>query len=139
MLDLDHPDTPPTFAIAREDDAILSIAKRMTLVSTDTKRELLRSSVPHFDAMRSITSEHWGQSKAMIDAIDLLQSDLQRLAMLPSTNDFVTDWRGKLCTVCGDAITNLETYNDMLYCSTCLKLIDDGRDAVDQAFGLWCI
>lgn len=139
MLDLDHPDTPPTFAISREDDAILSIAKRMTLVSTEAKIELLAQAGPHFATLRSITIDHWGKSKPMLDAIDLLESDLRRLAGLESKNDYVTDWRGKHCTVCSSAITNLESYEDMLYCPTCVKVIDDGRDAVDQAFGLWCI
>lgn len=139
MLDLNHPDTPPTFAIAREDDAILSIAKRMTLISTEAKRELLVRASTHFAKMRKITADHWGESKQMLDAIDVLESDLRRLAALESKNDFVTDWRGKHCTVCTAAITNLEAYNDMLYCPNCLKVIDEGRNAVDQAFGLWCI
>ncbi|TWU52008.1 hypothetical protein [Rubripirellula reticaptiva] len=139
MLDLDHPDTPPTFAISREGDAILSIAKRMTLVSTEAKQALLSRSIAHFAKMRSITIEHWGESKPKLDAIDLLQHDLQRLALQNSTNDFVNDWRGKLCTVCGASITNLEKYSDMLYCPKCLDVIDGGRDAVDQAFGLICI
>lgn len=139
MLDLDHPDTPPTFAISREDDAILSIAKRMTLVSTENKAQLLAQAIPHFAAMRSITIDHWGESKPMLDAIDLLEADLRRLAGLESGNDYVTDWRGKHCTVCSSAITNLESHKDMLYCPECLKVIGDGRYAVDQAFGLWCI
>ena len=139
MLDLNHPDTPPTFAIAREDDAILSIAKRMTLISTEAKRELLNRALAHFAKMRTITVDHWGGSKPMLDAIDVLESDLRRLTSLESTNNFVTDWKGKHCTVCSAAITNLEAYNDMLYCPTCLKVIDAGRNAVDEAFGLWCI
>ena len=139
MLDLDHPDTPPTFAISRDDDAILSIAKQMTLVSTEVKRELLAKASPHFAKMRSITIDHWGESKPMLEAIDLLESDLRRLAELVSANDFVTDWRGKFCIVCSTGITNLESYEDMLYCPQCLKVIGDGRNAVDRAFGLWCI
>ena len=139
MLDLNHPDTPLTFAIAREDGAILSIAKRMTLISTEAKRELLDRALAHFAKMRTITVEHWGRSKPKLDAIDVLESDLRRLAALESTNNFVIDWKGKHCTVCSAAITNLEGYNDMLYCATCLKVIDAGRNAVDQAFGLWCI
>ncbi len=91
MLDLDRPDTPPTFAISREDDAILSIAKRMTLVSTEAKRPLLAKAAVHFANMRSITIKHWGESRAMLETIELLQSDLHRLAGLASVNDFVSD------------------------------------------------
>lgn len=139
MLDLDHPDTPPTFAISREDCAILSIAKRMTLVSTEAKQALFVQAATHFAVMRSITIDRWGKSKPMLDAIDVLESDLQRLAGLESKNDFLKDWRGECCTVCSSAITNLESHKDMLYCPTCLGVIDAGRYAVDRAFGLWCI
>ncbi|MBL8814561.1 MAG: hypothetical protein JNL58_00930 [Planctomyces sp.] len=139
MLDLNHPDTPPTFAISRENDAILSIAKRMTLISTEAKRELLDRALVHFAKMRLITMDHWSGSKPMLDTIDVLEADLRQLAALESKNNFVTDWKGKYCTACSAAITNLEAYNDMLYCPECLKVIDAGRNAVDQAFGLWCI
>lgn len=125
--------------MAREDDAILSIAKRMTLVNTDQKIQLLEQSKKHFAEMKSILAQGWGKSKTKIAAIELLEQELAALAALPSTNDFVTDWRGKQCSVCGNAITNLEQYRDMLYCPKCLDVLSKGRDAVDQAFGLWCI
>ena len=139
MLDLEHPNTPHILAISREDDAILSIAKRMTLVSTDAKQHLLETSLTHFESMRSVTTNHWGASKAKLDAINLLQSNLQHLAALDSENDFATDWQGKTCTVCSNAITNLKGYKDMIYCPQCLKTIEGGRRAVDKAFGLWGI
>lgn len=125
--------------MAREDDAILSIAKRMTLVTTDQKKQLLEQSRMHFAEMRSILAQGWGRSRKKAAAIELLEHELAVLSALPSTNNFEKDWRGKQCSVCENAITNLEHYPDMLYCPKCLELISKGRDAVAQAFGLWCI
>ena len=139
MLDLDHPDTPHTFAIAREDDAVLSIVKRMTLVSTNAKDALLDRAHEHLNAMRKIVNDHWNANPEKLDAIDTLEADVTRLARLESANDYVDNWKGKVCTVCNDKITHLKGYSDMVYCPTCIRQVDDGRGAVDQAFGLWCI
>ena len=138
MLDPDHPDTPNTFAIAREDDAVLSIVKRMTLVSTNAKDALLERAREHLNAMRKIVNDHWKADPDKLNAIDALEASVTRLATLESANDFANDWKGKVCTICNDRITNPKRY-DMVYCPTCIRQVDDGRDAVDQAFGLWCI
>lgn len=139
MLDLDHPLSRYVIAVAREDDAILSIAKRMTLVSTEAKRELLVSSQPHFARMRELQREGWGTSAEQTAAIDLLQQQLTTLAAIPSANDFYPAWQGKTCTVCNRPIENLKGYADMVYCRGCIQYIDTGRQAVDQAFGLFAI
>lgn len=139
MLDLNHPDTPYIFAISSEDDALLSIVKRMTLVSTSEKMLLLQRATDHLQAMREITLGYWGSSQSRIEAIDLLASQIETLSAIESQNDFVSDWQGKVCTVCDDRIHNLEQWRDMLYCPTCIKLVDEGRQAVSNAFGLWCI
>ncbi len=139
MLDLDHPLSRYVIAVAREDDAILSIAKRMTLVSTEAKRELLASAQPHLVRMRELQREGWGTSAKQMAAIDLLQEQLTQLAAIPSENDFYPDWRGRTCTVCSRPIENLKGYADMVYCRGCIQHIDTGRQAVDQAFGLFAI
>lgn len=136
MLDLDHPLSRFIFAVAREDDAILSIAKRMTLVSTAAKSALLTSARPHFARMRELQVEGWGESSEQTAAIDFLEQQLAHLASIPSENDFYPDWQGKTCTVCSHQIENLKGYSDMIYCRKCLALIDPGREAVDEAFGL---
>ena len=139
MLDLNHPETKYIFAIAHQDDAILSIAKRMTLVDTETKQLLLPSAHGAISKMRQICIEGWKRRKDKMEALDLLHSQLSELAAIPSVNDYVTEWRDKNCTACGSKITSLESYKDMCYCPTCLKVIEAGRRGVDMAFGLWCI
>lgn len=139
MLDLNDPLSRYVIAVAREDDAILSIAKRMTLVSTEAKRELLLSATPHFTRMRELLAEGWGQSRRKTAAIEKLQQELTHLAELASENDFYPNWQGKTCTVCGRPIENLKGYVDMVYCRGCIQHIDAGRSAVDEAFGLFVI
>ena len=139
MLDLNHPQTKFVFAIARADDALLSIAKQMTLVDNPTKQLLLPRAHEAILMMRDCCLEGWGKKQKKLDAIDLLHKRITEFAVIPSTNDYVTDWRGKNCTICESPITNLEKYDDMLYCPKCLDLIADGRRAVYAAFGLWCI
>lgn len=139
MLDLNHPQTPFIFAMAREDDAVLSLAKKMTLVSTAEKAELFQKCQKHFSEMRKICSEGFKKSKKKSKTIDQLASEVKVLATTESTNDFLESWRGACCSVCGSEITDLEGYPDMIYCRTCLRVIDRGRAAVDQAFDLFCI
>ncbi|QDU75002.1 hypothetical protein Pan97_20220 [Bremerella volcania] len=139
MLDLDHPMSRFIVAVAREDDAILSIARRMTLVSTEAKRELLESANPHFTRMRELQREGWGESTEQTAAIVLLKQQLTHLAEIPSENDFYPYRQGKNCTVCSRPIENLKDYPDMVYCHACIAKIDSGREAVDEAFGLFAI
>src|SRR5438093_8508367 len=82
MLDLNHPQTKFKFAIAREDDAVLSIAKRMTLVRTEEKRALLVRAQEHITKMRQILVEGWRNSQEKSAAIDLLQKQIQILATI---------------------------------------------------------
>lgn len=137
--DLSHPGSRNIIAISREDDAILSIAKRMTLVSTIEKVELLSRAMTHISKMRRIQLGYWGESAEKSAAIDLLAKQLAELAAVESRNDFAADWRGKICTACGAEISNLEGYEDMICCSPCLNLVFTGRMAVHDAFFLWCI
>ncbi|MET1079030.1 MAG: hypothetical protein ABWY06_13530 [Pseudomonas sp.] len=139
MLDLNHPETKYTFAISGQDDAILSIAKRMTLVDTAAKKLLLPRAHEATSKMRQICIAGWGKRQGKLEAIDLLHLQIAELAATPSLNNYVTDWQDKVCTVCQSSITNLENYKDMCYCQKCLELIAGGRHAVNVAFALWCI
>jgi hypothetical protein len=139
MLDLNHPLTKFVFAIANEDGKILSIAKKMTLSSNAVKTGQLVIALDHLQNMRQILAEGWGESKKKAKAIIKLEAEMRHLSGIESTNDFLTDWHGRICTVCKTEIQNLDGYPDMVYCRTCIKVIDSGRDAVHRAFGLWCI
>ncbi|AFY72183.1 hypothetical protein Syn7502_00008 [Synechococcus sp. PCC 7502] len=139
MLDLNEPLTKFIFAISGQNDAILSICKRMTLVDTEHKRKLLLQAETHLTEMRSITIKGWGNSSEKIDAIDRLQECLISFVAIPSDNNFIHEWVGKHCTVCGGAIEDLAGYADMVYCRRCITHFDAGRKAIDQVFGLWWI
>lgn len=139
MLDLNHPQSKFIIAISHEDGMILSIAKRMTLISTEKKREQLALARKHFENMRSIMRDGWKKSRNKERAIAKLETQLAQLATTESTNDFLMNWQNKLCTVCHNEITNLEGYPDMIYCRQCVKTIASGREAVAEAFGLWAI
>ncbi len=63
--------------------------------------------------------------------LDLDHSDTPHIFAIARENNAVT--------ACNDKITHLKGYSDTVYCPTCIKLVDNGRNVVDQAFGLWCI
>ena len=90
MLDLNHPQTKFVFAIARADDALLSIAKQMTLVDNPTKQLLLPRAHEAILMMRDCCLEGWGKKQKKLDAIDLLHKRITEFAAVPSTNDYVT-------------------------------------------------
>jgi hypothetical protein len=139
MLDLNHPQAKYIFAVANEDGIVLSVVKRMTLVDTRTKLLLLPRAEEAIGKMRIISIEGWGEDKNKFDAINLLHRQITEFANICSTNDYATNWQGKICTVCASEITNLANYKDMLYCRKCLDFISGGRSAVDHAFCLWGI
>jgi hypothetical protein len=139
VLDPDHPDTDATIAIAHADDAVLAIAKRMTLVSSPEKPALLDAALRALDEMERIARRQWNGDAARRSAIDLLRDDIRALAALESRNDFVADPHGKVCTVCASAITSLPGYPNMTYCAGCLQRVARGREAVSRAFHLWAI
>jgi hypothetical protein len=139
MLDLNHPMTEHIFAASRHDDAILSIAKRMTLVPTEERDALLCRSREHFASLRKLNQEHFEHSDFIASAIDELESGCEKIASLVSTEDH-TDGCGS-CPVCSTVITNLKDYQDMTYCGKCLGLISAQRAALDslKGFGLFAI
>ena len=136
MLDLNHPQTKFIFAMAGEVGIVVSVAKRMTLVDTAAKSLLLPRAHEATKRMREICIEGWGNKKYKLKAIELLHLQITEFSAIHSTNNFVVDWLAKTCTVCESQITNLEEYDDMLYCPKCLDYISGGRRAVDQKFSL---
>lgn len=139
MLNLDHPDTDFTLAVAHAADAVLSIAKRMTLVGSPAKVELLSRALLALDGMERTSQQRWPDDGEKLRSIVQLRHEIRELAALVSSNDYLIDAQGKICTVCGAEITCLPGYLEMTYCQPCLGTTDGGRHAVDRAFGLWCI
>jgi hypothetical protein len=80
MLDLNHPDTPITFAVAAEHGKVLHYAKRMTLVSTQERQQILDEALNACSTIRVITKQRWGNAKNKNKSIELLEANLRELA-----------------------------------------------------------
>lgn len=139
MLDLNHPDTPITFAVAAEHGKVLHYAKRMTLVSTQERQRLLDEALNACATIRDITKQRWGNARNKVKSVELLETNLRELASTQSTNDYADSWEGCNCDVCDSLIEDLPGYPDMVYCRTCIAVVRPGLDAVDRSYGLWCI
>ena len=134
MLDLDHPDTPHTFAIARADDALLALAKRMTMASTEDRKVLLKQARTHLQDMRKTVFGHWNGCSSKLQAIAELQEGLTRLSAIESDDDTDIN-RNRVCAACKNRIVQQE----LAYCPSCIEEVASGRQAISEAFGLWCI
>ena len=86
MLDLNHPETPHTFAIAGKTSQILAVARRMTLVDWESKQILRLDADDLFEEMRKIVKTGFADSAEKLNAIDHFQQQLTILANYPSTN-----------------------------------------------------
>ena len=139
MLDLKHPQTQWIFDASREDDAILSFAKLMTLLPTPQRQQLLQRIARPIVRLRRLNREHFGASPFIERAISDLEAGCQSIASLQSTESHL-DGQGT-CPVCGSAIKHLPEYHDMTYCGHCLSTIDDARKrlASSEGFGMWAI
>jgi hypothetical protein len=139
MLDLKHPQTQWIFDASREEDAILSFAKLMTLVPTPQRQQLLPRIARPIARLRRLNHEHFGGSSFIERAISDLEAGCQSIASLQSTESRL-DGHGT-CPVCASTIKHLPEYHDMTYCSHCLSKIDDARErlASSEAFGTWAI
>ncbi|MGB1252026.1 MAG: hypothetical protein ACPG8W_15520 [Candidatus Promineifilaceae bacterium] len=139
MLDLDHPQARFIFAMADEEAAITAIALQITAVDTEARQILLLYAYEHFDNMHAVLVKGWGVSQSKSDAIHTLQTQLQHLAMQPSQNNFDATGSKSACDVCGSQRQTLLTHPKDSYCPTCFDSVSTGRQAVSDAFGLWCI
>jgi hypothetical protein len=139
LSDLDDPMSKAILAAARHDDAILHIAKRMTLVPTEARAKLLERCQEHLSALRTLNDEHFRASTFIASSIDALERGLASIAVLKSLEDH-SDGSGN-CPVCGTRITHLKDYTDMIYCGKCLDHISEPRQNFDslEGFGLCCI
>ncbi len=120
-----HPKQRWIFAASREDDAILTLTKLMTLLPTHQRQRLLRRVDRHLERLRAINNKHFDASPFIDSAINDLESGCRHIASLQSTESRL-DGLGT-CPVCSSAISDLPDHADMTYCGTCLNTIQDAR------------
>lgn len=73
MLDLKHPQTKWIFDTSREDDAILSFSKLMTLLPTTQRQQILSRVARPIERLRRLNREHFGASSFIERAISDLE------------------------------------------------------------------
>jgi hypothetical protein len=139
MLDLKHPQTKWIFAASREEDAILSFAKLMTLLPTPQRQQILSRVARPIERLRQLNREQFGASSFIESAISDLGSGCHAIAGLQSTESRL-DGHGN-CPVCGSEIFDLPEYHGMPCCRRCLELIADARQRLEslEGFGTYAI
>jgi hypothetical protein len=106
MLNLDHPHSKHVFAAARLEDAVLDLAKLMTLVPSTRRRELLEECQQTLGKMRTLNSEHFESSVFISAAISELDESLAQMAELKNGSIIEDRSAGEgCCAACGAKIT----------------------------------
>ncbi|HTR41833.1 MAG TPA: hypothetical protein VMH87_09485 [Pseudomonadales bacterium] len=127
MLNLNHPQSKHIFAASRFEDAVLEHAKKMTLVPSVRRRELLIECQQQLNKMRTLNAEHFENSPFIFEAIDELGMSLIQLAELRHGSIVEDRSIGDgCCAACETPITNIVTVPSMprsIYCSPCLEII----------------
>lgn len=139
MLDLDHPQSEHVFQAAKLEDEIVTYIKRMTLLPTQRRVDLLKKIENVCREMKILNRDHFGASAYIQDAVDELLAGCESIAHGESDKD-LTDGTGQ-CDVCGTKITSLDEYEDMIYCGNCLDTTSRARDKLEgsEGFGTWAI
>ncbi|MEM7116980.1 MAG: hypothetical protein AAF614_31400 [Chloroflexota bacterium] len=134
MIDLDSPQGKSIFAISDEDAVILEMAKQMTLADGETREILLLEAADHLAKMRELCLKGWKEPTSQLEAVALLQENLALLASLTPRAD-LTDTAH--CPVCRTAVTAV--FDKVRFCPECIEMVANGRFAINQQCGLWCI
>ena len=133
MLDLDHPQTNWIFEASGLEGAVLTRAKKMTLVPTCERKDLLDEVFIFCDDMKILNKKHFSNSNFINEAVDELYKACTDIANIDASKD-MTDGTGN-CEVCNTRITNLKGYSDMIYCDTCLTKTDVSRGKLESSEG----
>jgi len=139
MLDLNNPQSRWIMKASREEDAVLTFAKLMTLLPTSERQQLLARIARPIEHLRRLNREHFDSSSFIERAIADLEGGCRAVASFQSTESRL-DGHGT-CPVCGSVITDLPDYHDMTYCGPCLDTIADARQRLDssEGFGTYAI
>jgi hypothetical protein len=117
------------------DNAILFLARQMTLATTEQRASLLVECEAAFAAMRQAALLAWPEDSSRNSAVDLLEERVKELAHTPSQNDFLKTWGGKRCTVCGTKIAAPKAVLRLAYCPHCISGVHDARIALKAVVG----
>ena len=133
MLDINAPESNWIFKASGLQDAVLTRSKKMTLVETVKRLELLDEIFIICDDMKILNNKHFSNSQFINDAIEELYESCEIIANLTAKED-KTNGVG-ICEVCHNKITNLKQYQDMIYCSKCLDVTSEAREKLDSSKG----
>lgn len=133
MLDIDDPESNWILKASNLQDAVLTRSKKMTLVETTKRLELLDEIRILCDDMKTLNNKHFSNSQFIKDAIEELYESCEKIANLKATEDKTKEIG--ICEVCHNKITNLKQYKDMIYCSKCLEVTSKAREKLDSSKG----
>ena len=148
MLELDHPMTAHRFAAARADDRLLTLARHMTLTSTQERQQIFEACRQPLDELRRLNDEHFGAFAFTVEAVTELEQALNMLAEMETSPRDGTAYAIVSCPVCGALLTHAHApympepeRRWSVYCSACLKPSSPARRKLDssEGFGTWAI
>lgn len=132
MLDLNHPQTPYTFAASTQLGIILEQCELMTLWDARRRQFCMANVRPALAALRWLAHEWFADSPRLPDALADLECRVEQLAgLLPHGS---REWGGRAseCPVCGATATGPSEYNSISYCSPCMDLITPAKMRVES-------
>lgn len=132
MLDLKNPQSMRIIEASRADDAILELAKLMTLLPTAQRQQVLVRIAEPIEKLHRLNREHFGNSDFIEKAITDLEIGCKTIASLESTESRL-DGIG-VCPVCGTDIGGLRKHSAP-YCGKCLAAISDARERIESENG----
>src|SRR5215212_4788898 len=104
MLDLNHPMTRWTFAASREKDAVLSLAKLMTLLPTAQRQQVFKRLRRHIQRLQRLNEKYFENSPFIIRALEDLEAGCKTIAGFECTESRL-DGEGS-CPICRSAISD---------------------------------
>ena len=137
MLDLNHPHTRYVFAASGADDALLNLAKAITLELREGRITLLQKCDPYFE-MLVANAGHMERGAEFEPVVADFRASMKKLAELNVVLDAPARESGEPCPVCEDVTAAIPGTAEN-YCATCIDVISKSRARVDRFFGFWAI
>jgi len=133
LSDIDSPESQAIFKASKLEGAILSYTKKMTLVPTEERIVLQSKCEKKLIELEKIRNESFSDNETILEAIKLYRAGLKNIAISMAKLD-LTSGDGN-CEVCGNKITNLPNYPDMVYCQQCLNNTSEARRLLESPEG----
>ena len=133
LSDIDSPQSQAIFKASGLEDAILTRAKKMTLLPAEQREKLLNECEEKLIELEKICNESFNGNKNILGAINIYRDGLKKIATTKAKLD-LTSGVGN-CEVCGNKITSHTDYPDMIYCQQCLNYISEARRRLESPEG----